>query len=129
MDLFTNSSMLMMEKSLDYLWTKQSAVLDNIANVETPGYKSKYVTFEDALNNAILSSTDERGITKNAQRAIESADIQVHTNENESTRLDGNSVNITEQNVELTRNAYQMQFVMDSISTDISIIRSAIGGA
>ncbi len=124
----TNSSMFMMQKSLDYLWTKQSAILDNISNVETPGYKAKYVTFEDALNNAILSSTDERGITKNAQRAISSADIEVHINETESTRLDGNSVNITEQSVELSRNAYQMQFVMDSISTDLSILRTAISG-
>ena len=43
--LFGNS-ISMAEKSLDFLWAKQQIISYNIANVDTPGYKAKYVTFE-----------------------------------------------------------------------------------
>lgn len=49
MDFLSSNSFLMMEKSMMFLWTKQAAILDNIANAETPGYKAKIVTFEETL--------------------------------------------------------------------------------
>lgn len=39
--------MLLLQRSMEYLWDKQTCILDNIANVETPGYKTKYATFEE----------------------------------------------------------------------------------
>lgn len=35
------------EKMLDYLWTRETVTLNNIANVDTPGFKSQYITFEE----------------------------------------------------------------------------------
>ncbi len=128
MEVLNSNSMLMMQKSLDYLWQNQACILDNVANVETPGYKAQYATFEDALNDAILSSGGTDNISRNARRAIESAEIEIKTAENESTRLDDNGVNITEQSVELARNAYQIQYVMNAISQDFGILRTAITG-
>lgn len=45
MDGLSSNSFLMMQRSMEFLWSKQSCILDNIANVETPGYqvKSRYV--------------------------------------------------------------------------------------
>ena len=40
----------------------------------------------------------------------------------------GTGVNLTEQNVELVRNAYQLQYVMTSISGTLNGLRSAIRG-
>ena len=53
MDYFSSNSMILMEKSMNYLWTKQAAISDNIANAETPGYKAKLVTFEDNLREKL----------------------------------------------------------------------------
>ena len=52
MDGLSSNSFLMMQRSMEFLWSKQSCILDNIANVETPGYQVKYATFEEALKNA-----------------------------------------------------------------------------
>ena len=49
MELLSSNSFLMMEKSMDFLWAKQAAILDNISNAETPNYKPKVVTFEEIL--------------------------------------------------------------------------------
>ena len=122
------ASDLMMRRSMEYLWTKQSCILDNIANVETPGYKTKYVTFEESLEDAIRSADQkESGGASSIRQAVEDATIQVLEAE-ESTRMDDNGVNITEQAVEMARTGYQLQYVMDAISSDFSLLRKAIGG-
>lgn len=122
------ASDLMMRRSMEYLWTKQSCILDNIANVETPGYKTKYVTFEESLEDAIRSvAQKESGGASSIRQAVEDATIQVLEAE-ESTRMDDNGVNITEQAVEMARTGYQLQYVMDAISSDFSLLRKAIGG-
>lgn len=122
------ASDLMMRRSMEYLWTKQRCILDNIANVETPGYKTKYVTFEESLEDAIRSADQkESGGASSIRQAVEDATIQVLEAE-ESTRMDDNGVNITEQAVEMARTGYQLQYVMDAISSDFSLLRKAIGG-
>ena len=128
MDSIMQASDLMMRRSMEYLWTKQSCILDNIANVETPGYKTKYVTFEESLEDAIRSAAQkESGGASSIRQAVEDATIQVLEAE-ESTRMDDNGVNITEQAVVMARTGYQLQYVMDAISSDFSLLRKAIGG-
>ena len=53
MDFLSSNSQLLLEKSMGYLWTKQAAILDNIANAETPKYKAKVVTFEESLRTQL----------------------------------------------------------------------------
>lgn len=128
MGLLENNSALMLQRSMNFLWTKQSCILDNIANAETPNYKTKYATFEESLDNAIRQAAGEKQGKNTAFReAIEDSRLEVHQAQ-ESTRMDDNGVNITEQAVELARNGYQLQYVMDSISSDFSILRTAIRG-
>lgn len=128
MGLLESNSALMLQRSMNFLWTKQSCILDNIANAETPNYKTKYATFEESLDNAIRQAAGEKQ-GKNAafREAIEDSQLEVHQAQ-ESTRMDDNGVNIIEQAVELARNGYQLQYVMDSISSDFSILRTAIRG-
>lgn len=126
MSSITNNALYMMERSLDFLWTKQTAILDNLANVETPNYKVKYVTFEEAFRAKIDSAAD--GNALDFRDVLEDAQATVHVAENESARMDGNGVDATEQSIELARNALQQQHVMNAISSDLALIRSAIRG-
>lgn len=126
--LFSNS-MLMLERAMNFQWTKQNAINDNIVNAETPNYKVKYVTFEEALNDSILSSlsmTDRRASA--VRSAISASRPVIHVAENESMRMDDNGVDIAEQELEATRNAYQMEYTMDAITRELSLLRSVIKG-
>lgn len=127
MDFLSSNTALMLQRSMNFLWTKQSCILDNIANVETPNYKTKYATFEESLQQAIQSANHPNGSTKEIRSAIQETPVVVQQAP-ESTRLDENGVNVTEQMVELARNGYQMQYVMDAISSDFSLLRTAIKG-
>lgn len=127
MDFLSSNSFLMLEKSMGFLWTKQAAILDNIANAETPNYKPKAVTFEEDLRHRLerarLSSTPAR----NVRSILEASDFAVE-DQLEITRMDENGVNVTEQSIEMIRNAYQMQYVLRAINSDLSILRLAIQG-
>jgi flagellar basal-body rod protein FlgB len=128
MDFLSENSMVLMEKSMGYLWTKQAAILDNISNAETPNYKAKVVTFEDSLNEKLKKAASKRNSVKESVRSVlDDSEIYV-TEYQEATREDDNGVNITEQTTEMVRNAYQLQYVYQSINNNLSILRKAIEG-
>jgi flagellar basal-body rod protein FlgB len=119
--------MLMMEKSMGFLWTKQAAVLDNISNAETPNYKTKVVTFEESLRDKLTAASQGSQAKKAVRNVLENTDFAV-TESQEENRMDDNGVDINEQSVELVRNSYQLQYVMQSINSNFSILRTAIQG-
>lgn len=131
MDLLNTNHMLLLERSMDFLWTKQTAILDNIANVETPNYKAKYVTFEDTLRKRLEAvnphASNDRSVEQ-YRSVLNNTASTIHETTEESLRMDGNNVNATEQNVELSRTAYQLQFVYQAVSAGINILRAAITG-
>lgn len=127
MDMLSSNSFLMLEKSMGYLWTKQAAILDNIANAETPNYKAKSVTFEDSLKEKLEQAKNSSKPRNNVRNVLETSQFYV-TEQQESTRMDDNGVNVTEQSVEMVRNAYQLQYVMNAINSDLSVLRRAIQG-
>lgn len=127
MDLLSSNSFLMLEKSLGYLWTKQAAIADNVANAETPGYREKIVTFEDSLKGKLVQASQGSAPVKAMRQVLEGTPFSV-TEQKVQTRMDDNGVNVTAQMSEVIRNAYQMRYVMSSINTDLSILNAAIRG-
>lgn len=128
MDLLASNSELLLEKSLGFLWTKQAAVLDNIANAETPNYKAKVVTFEESIRSRLeQAASSRRTPLKRMRQQIEDAEVDVFEAQ-EVTRTDDNGVSVTDQMVELARNAYQTQYVMQCISNNLSLLRTAVRG-
>lgn len=127
-DFFTSNSMVMLERAAHFQWTKQRAILDNISNAETPNYKAKYVTFEEALRSSIQQAVRPGMTGKDVRAAIAASAPVVHTAVDESARMDENGVNVSEQSIELVRNAYQVQHVYRAIGSDMSRLLLAIRG-
>lgn len=129
LDFMSTNSLLMLERAMDYQWTKFSAISDNIVNAETPNYKAKYVTFEEALDSSIRSALHRSGGRASTVRtAIAQSRPVLHVAEDESMRMDDNGVNITDQETEATRTVYQMQYTMDAINSNLSLMRTLIRG-
>lgn len=87
----------MMKKSLSYLWTKQTAIADNIRNTETPGYKEKVVTFEDTLTGRptqAFQAFQASAPVKAMCQVLEGMPF-VLTEQAVQTRMDDNGVNVT----------------------------------
>ena len=128
MDFLSSNSMLLLEKSMGFLWTKQAALLDNIANAETPNYKTKVVTFEEGLRAKLQRAASQGTKAKQSVRQVlEESEFAV-IEPQDSTRMDDNGVDTTEQMVEMIRNAYQQQYVYQAINKSYSILRMAVRG-
>lgn len=126
-NFFTSNSMIMLERAANFQWVKQRAILDNIANADTPNYKAKYVTFEEALRASITQAASAGG-TGDMRETLRTAVPVVHTAWDESARMDENGVNVAEQSIEMVRNAFQVQHVYRAINSDMSRVLMAIRG-
>lgn len=112
------------ERALDLLWIRQNITLNNIANDDTPDFKSQYLTFEDALAEQVKAAS-ATGSAGNVRQAISSAPAIVRTTEDETHRLDGNNVDMSQEQIDLVRTAYQYQYLTNSVSNEISRLRAA----
>ena len=131
MDWLNSNSVKLTQKTLDNLWQRQRYSLENIANVETPNYKSKYVKFEDQLRTRISefrNSGDASLIKSNVSEAIDSSDLYLHQSTAESTREDGNNVDVDSEYIELLRTQLQYQYAVRQINQEFSRLRLAIEG-
>ena len=120
--ILNNGNFTVMQKSLDASWMRQQTIADNIANIDTPGYKSKYVEFENLLQQQLAGSAGN--IDK-----LEAMDLpapQVMTNSQTSIRQDGNNVDIDGENIELVRTQLQYEYMTRKISDEFSRLRYAI---
>ena len=122
MNLMFGNSISMTSKSLDFLWAKQLTIVHNLSNVDTPGYKSKYVTFEDEYQNRLklARAAGTRSIIENSFYTV---------NETESSaRLDDNNVNADAEEVEMARAQLQYQYVLNAMNSDFTRLRGVIRG-
>ncbi len=126
MNYMFGNSISMSQKSLEFLWAKQVVISQNLTNVDTPGYKAKYVTFEDVYQNrlklarAAKTPAQTRSIIENSYYSINEKDS--------SARLDENNVNADAEEVEMARAQLQYQYVMNAVNSDFSRLRSVIKG-
>ena len=130
LDILQSNTKNMIYKSLDYLWQKQRIISENIANIDTPGYKAKYVTFEDELRKSLADVADMSGNATKSEikNAIEGTRMNIQDTQNEVVRLDGNNVNIDTENTELARTQIQYQTLVELLARDQrmrSVIRDA----
>lgn len=128
--LLYSNSQLLLERAMNFQWTKQAAISDNIVNAETPNYKAKYVTFEEALDakiRAALRSDDKRKLSA-VRSAIDRAQPVVHVAQAESARMDDNGINVTVEEAEGVRNAYQMEYTIEAINSNLNLLRTLIRG-
>jgi flagellar basal-body rod protein FlgB len=127
MNLMFGNSISMGTKSLEFLWAKQSVISNNLSNIDTPHYKSKYVTFEEAFKNRLklARATQDSGQTRSI---IDSANYTVLEKSDSSARLDGNNVNADSEEVEMVRTYLQYQSMLQAINSDFTRLRTVIKG-
>ena len=116
-----------LEKAADASWLRNEAIANNIANVDTPLYKRQDVDFESVLarelGNNVLVDTD----TKVANVKLRRLKVGTYTDASKfSYRLDGNNVDIENENVYLAQNQLKYQGLMRSISQEFQNLQAAM---
>lgn len=114
-----------LEKAADASWTRNSLISNNIANVDTPGYKRKDIHFEDYLLNAVSDGDSLDDDIANVD--LDTLTATTYTDYGTvSYRLDGNNVDIDTENAELAKNQIKYYTMLDSITQEFSRLKSVM---
>jgi flagellar basal-body rod protein FlgB len=116
-----------LDKAADAAWTRNEVISNNIANVNTPNYKRKDVEFEQYLLAELEGANSATLGEAVANIDLDSLNATMYTDSSVlSYRLDGNNVDIDTENVELASNQLKYQALVQSISNEFSMIKSAM---
>lgn len=134
--MFEHTSIPSLEIAVRGLSERQTAISSNIANVSTPGYKAKYTSFEDNLQQAIQAKrTNEAPLvtthTEHMQIGVTDLEqVQIETEEDLDSVIHsgGNNVDIDSQMVELGRTGMQYRAVARMAEKQFQRLRSTIRG-
>lgn len=116
-------------KAADGAWQRNDAIANNIANADTPGYKRQDVSFENELKHALKASRYESLDNKIADVNGNLSRISPRTyidSAGYSYRLDGNNVDIDNENVELASNQIKYNGIATSIDNEFSNLKTVI---
>ena len=118
-----------LENGLSYATLKNKAITQNIANVDTPNYKTKEVSFKDVFSDAKKSSISAyRTDARHYDFSIEIGSSGVYSNENLRTRPNGNAVNMDAEQAKLAENTIYYNALIDRISSKFSTLNTVVKG-
>ncbi len=116
-----------LNKAADASWKRETVLTNNIANVDTPRYKRQDVDFEGVLKQELgrskYTSLDSkvRDVHLSHLNAVTYTDYAGY-----SYRLDGNNVDIDNEQVELASEQIRYMGLTDSLSQEIARLKSVM---
>ncbi len=120
MDILGGASFNLLHQGMDAVWKKQTVTLQNIANVETPGYKSKYVDFETIYTMLKDSAGNSTGKVAAQLKAVIKEDTTT------SLREDGNNVDVDKESLNLARAQIEYDYYQSKITHRLNCLQHVI---
>ena len=118
-------------EQLNFRGERQKVISSNIANINTPNYKTKELVFEDELNNNIANNglkmmqTDSKHIS-GINNSSSLANPRLTQVKGLVEQNDGNNVNLDSQMGEMSKNKILFDAIQSSIKRDSRLFRSVI---
>ncbi|MGC9949445.1 MAG: flagellar basal body protein [Bryobacteraceae bacterium] len=98
-----------LEHYMDLLSARQKVVASNIANADTPGYKTKDIDFQSEFRSALGGATPQ---------SFEVAGLPV--------KNDGNNVSLDRESRLLTENDMRFNLASNLVRSEVQAIRAAL---
>ncbi|HET9097044.1 MAG TPA: flagellar basal body rod protein FlgB [Candidatus Baltobacteraceae bacterium] len=114
---------------------EQTAIAENIANVNTPGYARQSVSFKNALAAAEgdpageglgMKTDDGRQFALGTQATVQPFDPQTQIDTTDKMRADGSNVDVDQETAELAQNSGYSQTMSQLLQVQFMRLREAI---
>lgn len=114
---------------------EQTAIAQNIANVNTPGYLRQSVSFKDALAAAEgdptgddlgMKTDSDRQFALGAQAGQQPFDPQTVVDTTDKMRADGSNVDVDQESAQLAQNSGYSQTMSQLLQVQFMRLREAI---
>ena len=121
-NLYSQENYLISKKLLDATHLRHEALSNNLANVETPGFKRRDLpqSFSVELRRAV-DRKDFRRVKGLLPRSAEDRQAK-------PVRMDGNTVQLDEEMLAMNRNALNYEYLSNSVGGSIKELNKAIRG-
>ncbi len=103
-----------LQKYLDLASDQMKLTAENMANVDTPGYKTKGFSFEDEFSSAL-------GASVNTPTSVKAAPVDGLT-----SRPDGNNVSLDREGIQLAKAQLEFRTGVSLLKTEYQRVMSAI---
>jgi len=129
MNIFDSPIFNVLQKGLDASTMRQRVIANNVANINTPGFKKSYVSFEDQLKMVMEGGGPLKGThplhigTSNGGARPEVKQVRDTT-----MRYDGNNVDIDEEMVNLAATTIQYDVIAQGLMDRFNVLGIVIGG-
>lgn len=123
MDAISDSALVAeLRRQMTVAAARQVATTGNLANVDTPGYKTKEVSFDQALAQTLLPvSTTRPGHIRVADTGVPVAEVQ-----GLQERRDGNNVQIDRELIKMNQAAGDFAAAQTAMAAKFRLIRYAL---
>lgn len=126
--------LLLMQKSLDAVAVRHQNIVNNLANVDTPGFKRVEVSFQDQLKTALNQSsepcllwrTHPKHLPLNEPVDLKNFQPQVKTVTETIGRNDQNNVDLEMETAKLAENQLLYQSLADVTARHLASLKTAI---
>jgi flagellar basal-body rod protein FlgB len=113
--LLNDPTIGVLHAALDGLSARQTAISDDIANVNTPYYRARSMDFEASLKQAIGNGDDPMSVTPTVEYS------------NAAGGLTGNNVDLNAETVASTKTEMSYELALRAVGDRFSLIKTAIG--
>lgn len=117
-------------EQLNFRAEKQKVISSNIANINTPNYKTKELVFENELE---MASKNSLNLKKTNSRHMQNMDLSSNISNPRMVEVqglleqnDGNNVNLDSQMSEQSKNKVLIDAIQSSIKRDSRLFKSMI---
>ena len=126
-NVFDYTSIL--DKAADASWMRENVITNNIANIDTPGYKRQDVDFESVLQKA-LGKTKYSSLDKKVRELNQDLGKLTTTSYTDAAnyyyRLDRNNVDENTENAELASESLRYQLLTTAITNNFSRMQTVL---
>ncbi|KUO52776.1 MAG: hypothetical protein APF76_02250 [Desulfitibacter sp. BRH_c19] len=131
MDVFKSDVLVTLQKGLDGSSARQNTIANNIANVNTPGYKKKEVSFENELRAALVKSDKVQMSRTHPDHILKyptllKVEPRVLRNEFQSMRMDRNNVDLDQEMTKMAANSLYYNSLISQLNKRISLLKHTI---
>lgn len=124
----SSSTYDLIKQALNASSASGKAIANNIANINTAGYKRQYVTFQDTLNDSMDNITMKKDNPKHLDDGNGYGTISVKEDDSSSMKSDGNNVDINAEMSNQAQNTLMYEALTNQASSRIAMTKLVITG-
>ncbi|AEB63317.1 flagellar basal body rod protein FlgB [Bacillus sp. L381] len=127
MDLFSGT-IQNLENALGRADIKQKVITNNIANIDTPNYKAKKVSFRNLLDQETSNLEAVKTDYRHVDFTDSGADYSIVSSGDTSYQQNGNNVDIDKEMTDLAENQINYQALVERMSGKFNSLKTVLTG-